>query len=298
MINFEKITNWLTTKPESDKEGLIKLSILVGVLLFCVFPLIGIIFWCVYWMPWLFIGLVFSCLALSCISIVWGICYKEFRLKSWGFARYFLFPFGCFWVSSIAMLCICFILANCDFRMATSKVQFPVGHIKAIDINSKGQIYYMDSMYSRVQVFNRDGSFFKSWFLPIKGKYSGVVGFSLGENDDINLVYRDKTLIYDSLGHFKKAVEHRDIDIEEYESYTKKIVQDSSGISYQSTKELFSRWQLIKLDGKEKTVLISEPFGLWLVGGFFPSFLFIMMSVFFWTLLSYMHKHEKSIERL
>ena len=276
--------NWLSTKPKSDKEGITKLLILAIVLLFCVLPIISIIFWCVFWVPWLFISLVSFCLLLSCICIIHGIFFKEYRRKSWSIAGYIFFSFGCFFISSIAMVCACFIWANFGLRMPSSKVRFPAGYTKVIGIDRKGHIYCADRMYCRIQVFNKDGSFVIGWFVPIKGKYSGVVRFFIDENDQVHLVNRNKTYIYDSLGNLL-TVNPTNAGLEGYSVEKKEIVKDNSEILYKSVNKVFSRWQLVKVEGKKEIVLTSEPLSLWLVGGFFPSFPLTIISILLWSLL-------------
>lgn len=284
MTHIERITSWLAVKPKSDKEGLVKLLVLVGVLLFCIFPLVGIVFWHVFWVPWLFIILTSFCMVLSCVFLISGLCLRKMRTKSWEIARYLFFPFLCFWTLSFVMLCVCFVLANCGLRMTSSKVQFPTGDVMAIALSSEGDVYCANSMYCRVQVYDNKGSFLKGWFLPFKGRGSGLVGFSLDENNYINLVYRNKTHVYDSM-RYLKTIDHTDIDAEEDGNYTKKIVYDDSGVFYKSVQKPFSRWQLVKGKGEKESVLISEPVGLWLVGGLFPCFPLMMTSILFWILL-------------
>ena len=282
--------SWLETKPKSDKEGLLKLLILVGALLLCVFPLIVIVFWCVFLMPWLFICFTSLCFAVSCMFIIVGIYCKKCRHKSWVIARYIFLPFGCFWISSIIMAWACFVFANCGMTIASSSVQFPMGDIQAIDINNQGYIYCVDRMYCRMQVFNSDGSFVAGWFVPIKGKYSGGFRIYLDSNGYVYLANYNKTYKYDPSGNLH-AVSRTNTDLEKYGDDIKEIVRSDSGILYKSVNKSFSRWQLVKGEGEKESVLISEPLGLWLVSGFFPSFPLMIISILFWGLLSSMKRY-------
>ena len=295
MTPIKRIVDWMAQEPKSRKDGLLRLLILAAGLFFGVLPLVVVVFWHVFLAPWLYLILTSLCFVLSCAFVISGLCLPKTRTRSWEIARYLISPFCCFWVFSFMMLPACFVYAKCGLRMTSSRVQFPTKSAVAIALNSEGHIYCLSTVYCRVQVYDSDGSFLKGWSVPVGGKGSGLEGLFLDENDHMNLVYPGKTCIYAD----NKLLEtryHPAIPLEDWENYEKKIVYDDSGVFYKSVGKSFSRWQLVKGEGGEESVLTSEPLGLWLVGGPFPAFPLTALSILFWGLLSGMRKRQKRLE--
>ena len=151
--------------------------------------------------------------------------------------------------------------------------EFPLGDVDGIALDADGRIYLAVPVYQRVQVYDNEGTFLRSWFVESAG---GEYDIWTDENILHVLVSRtDMHLAMSSEGEIlaSSAVSSFDEWRTLHEKANKKKHKDTRGNIY----SLEESWWLPRVVRTEPeggiTVLISDPFHRWLIGAPFPAWL-------------------------
>jgi hypothetical protein len=278
---YDNFQIYAKSEPHTLKKALIIFSALIPIVLFVFFPPLALVFWGVFSAPWLFIIASLLLFAISYGYIIKGISLDTgSRIKNWKIAKSLFIVNFIFWFCTLGVCAVCFVAGLVGIRMVSSQIQFPIADVWTIDVDSNGQVYCFDALYSRLQLFDNDGRFVRGWFVAPKAKFASF-GLYVDENDRPCIFQNEKKYIYTSEGQLISVTQTQPIsDRESYADYSKSTAQDNSGNIYTSVESFFSPWKLIKSNGENESVLISEPIGLWFVGPLFPMLAFIILSLF------------------
>jgi len=274
---MDNTRRYIGSKTRLLNKPLMIFLILVVPILFIFFPLIRFDFWGLFSAPWIIIIETLLILAVSYTCTLTGLLIKTKRMQSWKIARFLFLLTFLIWFGLFVACALCFFLGLFGIQMVSSKIQFPIKNVLSIDIDAKGQIYCAEGMYSRLQIFDNNGQFLRGWFIPAKMK-SESWGFFVDKNNHVCVIKGNKKYTYNSEGRLLSIAQKPD-DIKDYLGYQRHNVQDISGNSYTSVTRFFIPWKLIKSNGQKKSLLISEPIGLWFVGVPFPWVGFIILSL-------------------
>ena len=220
--------------------------------------------------------LILTCIAVAfCIVVLTpfllitdGIILKKISEEVWLtglISSIFLtvFAIGLFMFAGVAQDTL---LVPMPTRRFFSERQFPLGNLGGITVDSKNRIYLTVETYDRVQVYSSQGDFLKGWFVNTQG---GTLDIWI-EGDNFVHVRSRRANIHQGFDLNGQLLERERISSrEEYESLSQSLdglrTQDVFGNTYliQSPK-WFPR--VIKISpGGHKSVLIKDPFHLWLL---------------------------------
>jgi hypothetical protein len=199
------------------------------------------------------------------------------RRASWKTAiMSYLIP-ACFWVSVFVFSFISlYISTEFDLRMVSSKARFPLSDIRAVAVDSKGLIYCLSRNYNRLQVFDPAGKFLRGWYVNIPmGKYYCLV---VDENDNLIVASKDggEKIFFNSSGKLLRKDKISDYD-QEFGLEMPTEVKDKLGNSYEPYPPVQSVRIIKTSSSGEKTVLIQDPFNLWLLKAFPGIFLLVVL---------------------
>src|SRR5688572_3677847 len=55
---------------------------------------------------------------------------------------------------------------------ASASMQFPLGHLEDVAVDSQGRIFVAEGLFHRIQRYARDGKFERGWFVPTAGAFA------------------------------------------------------------------------------------------------------------------------------
>lgn len=161
-------------------------------------------------------------------------------------------------------------------RMIPAKTRFPISTPEAIAVDSKGQIYLYSAFYSRFQLFNAKGEFLRGWFPPIE--YKKMVDRIWINEDDHLAVERQRgpILFFNANGELINKTQTRDSE----KKYEPRETKDIFGNTYKIRRQLLSP-KIVKITPSgQESILVKDPFSLWLVTMPLPGFLILFASFF------------------
>ena len=293
--NLGKLNSWL--KSLLNKYPLLGIPFLAFVILFIGCPLACFFSLIAFYLPWVPGFLIPICLAIFFVLLFIGYKSKGLqRHASWNTAmKFYLIP-ACFWISVFTFAHISsYISTELDLKMLSSKARFPLANIRAIAVDSKGLIYCLSRSYNRLQVFDPAGKFLRGWFVNIpSGKYFYLL---VDKNDNLIVASKNggvKTL-FNSSGKLLRMDMISDYD-QEFGSELPTEVKDKRGNSYKPVMPVppIQPVKVIKISSSgEKTVLIRDPFNLWILTAFPIILLFIALTFIYLGLRINIEKENK-----
>lgn len=263
------------------KDYFIKLMMILGYLF--IFHLLVVVFICIsLTFPSLSAFLTLACIATTCIAVLLGLLLENVRLKMRIIAIIALSGLMCVWASGFISGFLCNIAGNNGIQMVSSKVEFPLGELEGITIDTEGKIYCVASFYSRLQIYDHNGHFLIGWFIPLP---KGL--FNIGMYKDKYLRFSADTgwsYLYDQTGNLVKKSREKNY-YEQFGRSAQSEVQDSLGNIYRiKNSVLFPRVVKITQSGKQ-TVLISDSLYMWLIKGPFPSLILATLTGIFMIII-------------
>ena len=249
---------------------------LLVILATCVLaPLIGAIAFFVPWIPGILIpvstGIFFA-------SVIIGFMVPTSRSSLWNIAKFSAFIPLCFWLALFVLGHLSLVGARFfNVRMSSTQARFPLAHLDAIAVDSRGQIYCLSLFYCRVQVFDEEGNFVRGWFVPIP---KGLFRMMVDDQDNLRIAARKNgvNLFFDSNGNLVKKEKKTDFDEEFGLRQTPKRVKDNFGNIYEiRSPYLFPKVVKISLSD-EQEVFIRDHLGLWVITMPLPAFGFFALT--------------------
>jgi len=276
--NLGKLNHWL--KLLFIKYPLLGIPFLVFVVLFVICPLACVFSLIAFYLPWIPGILIPLCLTIFLILLFIGYISKGLRRRaSWNTAiKLYLIP-ACFWGSVFVFAGIsAYISTELNLKMLSSKSRFPLSDIRAVAVDGKGLIYCLSRDYNRLQVFNPAGKFLRGWFVNIPmGKYYRLL---VDENDNLIVASKkggEKTF-FNSSGKLLRKDKISDYD-QEFGLEIPIEVKDKLGNSYKPDPAV-QPVRIIKTSSSgEETILIKDPFNLWLLNAFPGVGLFVGLGI-------------------
>lgn len=155
-----------------------------------------------------------------------------------------------------------------------NKIQFPLGEVRGIAVDSTGHIYLAIHGYSRIQVYDRYSYFLKGWFVETGG---GHFDIWTDDNDQLHAVISrpDTQDTFDPNG---QLLERKKIkSFEEYSLLSERAgglkEQDNFGNTYFIKSPTLSPRIIKRTANGEESVLIKDPIYYWVVESPFPAWL-------------------------
>jgi len=284
LVIKHRLDKWRKWCYKKDKSFWPKILFLIGLFVLILFPLASAFSIIAFHFPWLPGFLIPSCLGVFLFLVVLGFGLKRKRRNIWKAAKYFLvFPI-CFCGGAFLFGGACGIGSDFGIRMVSSKARFPLAAPLAIAVDSKERVYCLSRFYNRVQVFDSEGKFLRGWFVGIpKGSYR----MSMDEHDHLRVATErwGTHFIFDANGTLlDKTKDYTFFD--DIASVGPIEVNDVFGSVYKA-EDIWLSPKVVKISPSgEATVLIYDPFGLWVVTVPFPAFAFLMGSIFLLFILS------------
>jgi len=154
-------------------------------------------------------------------------------------------------------------------------LQFPLFELEAIAIGADDEIYCISKNYSRLQVFDQNGHFRRSWLVPIWRGTSFRMLMEEGRRVRISTRYQDT--VYDAAGRLlSREKKEGALDNEADWGPQQTAVSDSKGNTYSIGGGLFSSGRVSKTSPDGTTsALLTNTFWQWLaLPGCFYTWLF------------------------
>jgi len=153
-----------------------------------------------------------------------------------------------------------------------SALRFPLGYPDGIAVDVKGDVICVSHFYNRIQIFDKDGNFNRGWFSFMRGGADIIVD----GNNLIHVEQREKYAVYTTDGVLRQT---RSKDL-----YAKKTsgvweTKDALGNTYRIQGNWFKPKIIKMTPAKNVSVLISDPWYLWLIGGYFPLFYYPLVVI-------------------
>lgn len=174
-------------------------------------------------------------------------------------------------------------------RYIPSSVQLPLSEISGPALDHEGRIYCVSEAYSRLQVYDPDGRFLRSWFVHAGGHRASVhVDADNRVHVYVYVATGPTDYVYDTRGSLLQA---------EKLGYGDQRPDGPSGPNIRSGYEYVVRrpsiWpQVVKVgaDGRD-SVVIRPNLLLWVFAGPFPAWLFAAFAIIVLSLTQrYVHK--------
>jgi len=277
--------NWYNSRTKAARN----IKILFAFCVLILFVAIAATFFTLIflYLPRLSAYIILTCMGVPLIVIVVALLVQKINAGVWITAKAMsvLLAFFCFWL----WIFVSGIGTEMDYirmRLFSSQTQFSLGHLSGIAVDDESRIYLAVQTYSRIQVYNKKGDFVKGWFVEAGG---GIFDVWVEGKDSIHVVTsRMRTHdVFDSSGRLLKSI--KVTSNEESSALFKKAgglkTKDFSGNTYSIlSPEWFPRIVKLTSDGKY-SVVIEDPFYLWLVKTPLPIFLVFATSLIMLTVL-------------
>lgn len=205
------------------------------IIFFILFPLVSFVGLMVICMPLLFMIGLCVCISVSAVCLIWGFIEKNVRSSAWRASRNIFQGLPILWGGAFVFFIAWSFSGFFNLIPAASNVEFPLSNLFAVTIDSKQQVYCAIRMYERIQVYDKDGHFLKSWFSPIP--WVGNVKATrliVDENDNIHMISCGEVrYIYDPNG---QLVSRETLSLEDYKEISQhadRLSVEQDGILYQ-----------------------------------------------------------------
>jgi hypothetical protein len=203
----------------------------------------------------------------------------EQQMRLWFTAKAFAVIPKIIWVSTFVFALTCwFVSIWFNFNAPDSKIMFPLAHPREIAAGAEGNICCLSTLYNRLQIFDKNGRFIRGWFV---GLPAGAFRIFVNESDRICVASENKRKIYyfDFNGNLLRISKIASDFNEKFGSKIRMETTDSLGNRYKiESPFLFPKVVKLNTSG-EKTALITQPFGHWLITMPIPGFVFLMILV-------------------
>ena len=173
---------------------------------------------------------------------------------------------------------VCTFVAMSGNPRVTTWARFPLGDLGSLGVDSKGNLYCGSIFYCRIQVYSPQGEFIRGWFLNSGG---GTFQIEIDKEEKLHVhtARGNKYFIFSKEGKLL----HKEIpwsgEISSLGSFFKNDYTGNDGNTY----TIRHHWYLpivVKTNAKGKdSVIVSDPFFLWLLNGPFPVFFWIVLAV-------------------
>ncbi len=240
--------------------------------------------------------LIFTCIITSFCIVVLGLLCKKVIKELW------IIAVICSWILMIAGVGLFGFggVVSMEFvpirtYLFPKKIQFPLGEVQGIAVDSTGRIYLAIHGYSRIQVYDRYGYFLKGWFVKTGG---GHFDIWTDGNDHVHAVISrpDTHDIFDSNGQLLERKK-----IKSFEEYSL-LDERAGGLNDQDnfyntyfikSPTLFPR--IIKRTANgEEFILIKDPIYYWIVESPLPAWFVGALGLFMLFILKTLI--EKKVE--
>lgn len=271
--HFDKLSNWY--KSLRNKHPFIRIPTTAVCLVFILLllgPIVSLFTFYMYWVPGIMIPIswiVFFILAIRAFKskgvqrhILWKKATKCFSVPAF------------FWIAVLSFSIACWFGSTWgEIRMVSSRPRFPLAHIQGIAVDSKGQVYCLSRMYNRIQVFNNRGEFLRGWFIDLPGGDHRIL---VDEQNHLLVASENKGTcsFFNANGELIREVQISNFNEFGEDSWIK--TKDAFGNIYE-VRSYFLWPKVVKITPLgEKSVLIKDPFGLWVITMMLPFFWFAL----------------------
>ena len=186
------------TNKMHGKNPLILLFLLIVSIVFIVCPLACIFSLTAFYFPWIPGILIPVSTGIFFASVIIGFMVPTSRSSLWNIAKFSAIIPLCFWLALFVLGHLSLVGARFfNVRMSSTQARFPLAHLDAIAVDSRGQIYCLSLFYCRVQVFDEEGNFVRGWFVPIP---KGLFRMMVDDQDNLRIAARKNgvNLFFDS----------------------------------------------------------------------------------------------------
>ncbi len=159
------------------------------------------------------------------------------------------------------------------------RVQLPLGDVSSVAVDSQGRIYCASQGYSRVQQYDRDGDFLRSWWVD-SGGGSFVMEVDAQDRIRVATAQTDAHLVYRPDGHLI-SVERSDTEYDRMRRVRRDPLRWRSpgGEVYEArTPNLYPKVVVVDRAGAVRTV-VTTPFLLWMVAGPLPGWIRVAAAI-------------------
>jgi len=185
---------------------------------------------------------------------------------------------GLFGIMGLLALPLCQGLSYVGVRMTSTTIRFPLSKVKDLDVDRNDNIVVYLRDHCRLQIYQNNGEFLRGWFVYTLGMTATI---HIDPNDSINIVTRgDKQYVFDTYGNLLREYQEKGIFERFCNMSTGANTRDSKNNVYKVFQSFF-RTHISKItsEGRE-TIIVSDPFYIWLFRFMFPSlFLCIFSSI-------------------
>ena len=284
---------YLLKTPSSDKSFL---YCLVRAIVFFIvlLPLIFVVSLLLLNYSWFINVIALGGIFVGLGSLLFGMISKQVRYVSWCVSKFSFLILVLFWVWAILLpLSFCFV-SWWNVSLVSSRLQVPLKGVNGIAIDSKDNIYVSIQSFQRIQVYNCDGAFLKSWSSRI-GKEGTHFRLIIDKSDRIHVLDRNFHNIYDVNGNKMSSNE----DYSNLKNDNPRQAKDSNGNLYEfaakdEEEDFYSLYSIVlkTTPEGEKSVMISDPQPIRLIRRL-PAIGYTMLFGIFLSLSSWLVKNEK-----
>lgn len=201
------------------------------------------------------------------------------------------------WIIGFMLPFVILPLTETDQLIKLSQIRFPLGTPRGLAIDSKGHIYYMSGIYSRIQVYDKNGRFLRGWFFLAPGPVNtprqmiidnkGKLHVEKGYYEENGVIDYDRKMytVFSPEGKLVKKHSKKFADTKIPNAFERK---DKEGNIYQIKHKFFIPNIFKTLPSGKTSLLISDPFYLKFINQPFPNAicLIIILSIYhFWNYL-------------
>jgi|GEM_PF-5922369 len=151
------------------------------------------------------------------------------------------------------------------FDLIIQDGEYPVGDVKGIVVDSEDRIYLGLYDYDRIQVYDKNGVYLRSWGFSTRG---GVFRIAINEFDNIYVAsVRGSVLyIFDSEGRLLSKTENKGLPFyKKFGKGSERWFVDSSGNQFEVEKSFFSTKIIKNSPSGEKSIVVSSSFQQWVL---------------------------------
>lgn len=225
---------------------------------------------------------------------------KKINMGAWKVAKFFSTALLCFCICLMFSVALLTITTSVRTQIFSNKTRFPLSTPDAIAVDKEGLIYLALGSHSRIQVYGGSGDYLQGWFVARGTPFNIWV-----EDDDLLHVHclgpePDEYKVFDSKAKLLKMrkITSRVEEKQLYEKAAGPTTKDFFGNTYSIQSSLWSpRIVKTSLDRKE-TVIIEDPFHLWLVQFPLPLFFIGVISMIMSFILGMIIKKKVSSPKI
>lgn len=257
----------------------VKVAIAESVIFLVMMVLFVVLFLSIVYAPYLYTFLILMSIVIPLCIIVLSplmvfaefasssILVKKINMGAWKVAKFFSTALLCFCIWLMFSVALLTITTSMRTQIFSNKTRFPLSTPDAIAVDKEGRIYLALGSHSRIQVYSSSGDFLQGWFVARGTPFNIWI-----EDDDLLHVHclgpePDEYKVFDSKAKLLKMrkITSRVEEKHLYEKAAGPTTKDFFGNTYSIQSSLWSpKITKTSLDRKE-TVIIKDPFHLWLV---------------------------------